>query len=175
MRGSSGHWSNNTWWKGQIISLLITSFKVLTTGMLLYSTNTRLIPRGLCGKQSRVNRGVSTENLGFHLPTIISPIIHIHPSSETVRAVPREPMSVISIHFFLSFLVGSPLPNHCNCRGLLLHMITVSAIQLPQTRDRPAAETSTWQHTALTRDRQLWLRLDSNPQSQQPSGRRPAP
>ena len=82
------------------MSLLIIAFKVLTTFMLLYCTNTRLIPRGICGKQSCVNRGVSTENLDFHLSTIISPIIHIYPLSETVIAVPREPMSVISIHFF---------------------------------------------------------------------------
>ena len=78
------------------MTLLITSFRVLTKCMLLYCTNTRLIPRGICGKKkSRVNRGVSTENLGFHLSIIVSPIIHIYPSSETVRAVPREPMSVI--------------------------------------------------------------------------------
>ena len=37
------------------------------------------------------------------------------------------------------------------------------------------AETSTWQHTALTRDRHSCPRWDSNQQSQQASGRRPTP
>jgi len=36
-------------------------------------------------------------------------------------------------------------------------------------------ETSTWQHTTLTRDRHLCPRRDSNPWSQQPSGRRLTP
>jgi hypothetical protein len=38
--------------------------------------------------------------------------------------------------------------------------------------DRPVAETSTWQHTTLTRDRHPSSWRDSNPQSQQASGRR---
>ena len=33
------------------------------------------------------------------------------------------------------------------------------------TRDRPVAETSTWQHTTLTKDRHLCFPRDSNPQS----------
>ena len=41
------------------------------------------------------------------------------------------------------------------------------------TSDRPDAETSTWQHTAVTRDRYPCSRRDSNPQFQQASGRRP--
>jgi hypothetical protein len=41
--------------------------------------------------------------------------------------------------------------------------------------DKPVAETSTWQHTTLTRDRHPCPRPDSNPQSQQASGRRPTP
>jgi len=43
------------------------------------------------------------------------------------------------------------------------------------TSDRPIAETSTWQHTTLTRDRHPCRRRDSFPQSQQASGRRPTP
>ena len=39
----------------------------------------------------------------------------------------------------------------------------------------PSAETSTWHHTTLTRDRHLCPRRDSNSQSQQTSSRRPMP
>jgi len=46
---------------------------------------------------------------------------------------------------------------HFRCRRLLLHLITLnthththSAVLL-WTRDRPVAETYTWQHTTLTR------------------------
>jgi len=39
----------------------------------------------------------------------------------------------------------------------------------------PDAGTSTWQHTTITTDRHPCSRRDSNPQTQQASGRRPAP
>jgi hypothetical protein len=38
--------------------------------------------------------------------------------------------------------------------------------------DQPVAETSTWQHTTIPRDRQPWTRWDSNPQSLDASNRR---
>jgi len=41
------------------------------------------------------------------------------------------------------------------------------------TSDQPDAENSTLQHTTLTRGIQTFPRRDSNPQSQQASGRRP--
>ena len=41
------------------------------------------------------------------------------------------------------------------------------------TSDQLDAETSTWQHTAITRDKHTWLWRNLNLQSQQPSGRRP--
>ena len=43
------------------------------------------------------------------------------------------------------------------------------------TSDQLVAETSTWQHTTLTTDKYLCPRWDSNPRSQQASGRRPTP
>jgi hypothetical protein len=43
------------------------------------------------------------------------------------------------------------------------------------TSDQPDAETSTWQHTTLTRQRRSYRRRDSNPQSQQANGRSPTP
>jgi hypothetical protein len=50
-----------------------------------------------------------------------------------------------------------------------------ATIRFPWTSDRPDAETSTKQHTTLTRNRHPSSRRDSNPQSQQASGRRPTP
>ena len=41
------------------------------------------------------------------------------------------------------------------------------------TSDQLVAETSTWQHTTLTADKYPCPRWDSNPRSQQASGRRP--
>ena len=50
---------------------------------------------------------------------------------------------------------------------------TPHSVGLLWTSAQPDAETSTWQHTTLTRDRHPWLRRDLNPQSQQARGRRP--
>ena len=41
--------------------------------------------------------------------------------------------------------------------------------------DQPDAETSTVQHTTLTKDKHPCPRRDSNPQFQEASGRRPTP
>jgi hypothetical protein len=76
----------------------------------------------------------------------------------------------------LSVLVWPFLPTRCSCRGLLLHLITLEghthSIRLLWTRDWPLTETSMW-HTTLTTNRYPCLQRDSNPQSQQASGRRP--
>jgi len=53
------------------------------------------------------------------------------------------------------------------------HSDTPKSVGLLWTSDQPVAETSTWQHSTLTRDRHPWPGRDSNPQSQQASGRRP--
>jgi hypothetical protein len=52
---------------------------------------------------------------------------------------------------------------------------TSHSVGLLWTSARPDTETSTWQHTTLTRDRHPCPRRESNPQSQQASGRRPTP
>jgi len=49
------------------------------------------------------------------------------------------------------------------------------SVRLLWTGDQPDAEAPTWQHTTRTRHRYRWSRRDSNPQSQQASGRRPNP
>jgi hypothetical protein len=47
------------------------------------------------------------------------------------------------------------------------------SVRLLWTSDQPVAETTSWQHTTLTRDRQPCPRQDSNPQCQQAKGHRP--
>jgi len=49
------------------------------------------------------------------------------------------------------------------------------SVELLWTSDQLDADTSTWQHTMFRRDKPLCFRLDSYPQSQQVSGRRPRP
>jgi hypothetical protein len=57
----------------------------------------------------------------------------------------------------------------------ITHSNTPQSVGLLWTRDRPVAETSTWQHTTFTRDRHPCHRRDSKPQSQQQIGRIPSP
>ena len=52
---------------------------------------------------------------------------------------------------------------------------TPHSVGLFWARNRPVAETSTWQHTALTTDRRPFPWQDSNSQSQEVSGRGPTP
>jgi hypothetical protein len=52
------------------------------------------------------------------------------------------------------------------------HSDTLHSVGLLWTSDQSNAGTSTWQHTTLTTDRHPCPRRDSNPQSQQASGRR---
>ena len=78
----------------------------------------------------------------------------------------------------------------CDFRGLgvwlkilitqIINAVVVSydaphSVGLLWTSDRPDAVSSTWQHTTLTRGRHSCQWRDSNPQSQQASGRRPKP
>jgi len=79
--------------------------------------------------------------------------------------------------FFLSFLFWPLLPTHSRCRGLLSHLITL--------RHTTVSRTSLDEGSARRRDLYLIThnipkrhprpRRDSNPQSQQVSGRRPTP
>jgi len=64
-------------------------------------------------------------------------------------------------------------------QGLLIHEVSRSHSDTSQSvgflwsSDQPVVETSTWQYTTLITDRHPCSRWDSNPQSQQASGRRP--
>ena len=70
--------------------------------------------------------------------------------------------SVTWIFFFLFFIQTSFILTGCRCWRLSLHFITLNdththththSVGLLWTRDRPVTETSTRQHTTLTRDR----------------------
>ena len=81
------------------------------------------------------------------------------------------------------FLVWPLLPAHCRCRRYCCtssHTHTHTRTDTPHPvghlwmRDRPVTETSTLQRT-FVRDTYLWHGRDSNPKSQQASGRKPTP
>jgi len=55
------------------------------------------------------------------------------------------------------------------------HSYTPHSVGLLWASDQPDAETSTWQHTTLSRDKHPCPRRVSNPQFQQASGRRLTP
>jgi len=55
------------------------------------------------------------------------------------------------------------------------HWDTPHSVWLLQTKDRPVAETSTWQHVTLMRDTHPCPLPDSSPQSQQARGPRTTP
>jgi len=96
---------------------------------------------------------------------------------------------VIRVVSFLLWLMRT----HSRCRVLLLHLITIHgarahactgphfflslslSVWLLWTRDQPVANTSTWQHTTFTWDRNPCAQRDTNPQPQQASGRSPRP
>jgi hypothetical protein len=73
------------------------------------------------------------------------------------------------------FLVQQPPVG----QGFLIIKASPSPLETPYTvgllwtSDQPNAETSTSQHTTFSRDKTTMPRRDSNPQSQQASGRRP--
>jgi hypothetical protein len=69
----------------------------------------------------------------------------------------HSPPISFSLILFPCFLnLALFLPTHCRCRGyccIWSHSMTrTHSIGILSTSDRPVAETSTWQHTALTRE-----------------------
>ena len=67
-------------------------------------------------------------------------------------------------------------PCHPHSRGFwITHNNAPQSVGLLWTSDQLVAESSTKQHTTLTTEKHPCPRLDSNPQSQQASGRMPSP
>jgi hypothetical protein len=83
------------------------------------------------------------------------------------------------ISFFLSlpscYLIIVGVDGYCCIRWHSRTHTHTHTVEFLQTRDRPVADTSTWKHTTLTRERHPCPRLDSNQQSQQASGCKPTP
>jgi hypothetical protein len=148
--------------------------------MYQFSTTTALLLMIVCMRMDcHITGALCLSLLHSNLPCTISAKIssseinfrvHGRHSTDT-KQVPfcdsyawRLSVCLIYIMFFTSPL----LPAHCRCRGLLLRLITHNDIQVHSvgllwTRDRPVAETCTWQHTAFTRDRYSCPRCDSKP------------
>jgi hypothetical protein len=80
----------------------------------------------------------------------------------------------VGLFFRMCFfsLVWRLQPTHCRCRGLLLHLTGTQSVGNLLAKDRPVADTCTWQHITLTRDRQSCPRRITNPRSVQASGSR---
>ena len=68
--------------------------------------------------------------------------------------------------------LSGPGPPHLQS-FYIIHNDAPQSVGLLWTSDQLVAQTSTWQHTTLITDRHPCQRWDSNPQSQQTSGRRP--
>jgi hypothetical protein len=78
----------------------------------------------------------------------------------------------------LSFPVAQKPKSGLSCllsEAFRSHLDTPHSVGLLWTSDQFGAETSTWQHTTLTKDKHPWPQWDSNPRSQQSVGRRPTP
>jgi hypothetical protein len=86
-------------------------------------------------------------------------------SMKTVRQLEAVVESFVSMAQQPS---SGPGPPHYRCFTITLRH-TPQSVGLLWTRDRPVAETSTWQHTIPVRDKHPCPRRDSNPQSQQAS------
>ena len=93
---------------------------------------------------------------------------------------------IIFLYMFRALLCSSSGGQNC----IIQHLVSsrsvggrpvrtcdtnTQSVELLWTRDRAAAETSTWQYTTLTRHKHWSPWRDSNPQSQQSNGRRPTP
>ena len=85
--------------------------------------------------------------------------------------------SINTHNYNVCFWCDSPQwarPHHL--RGFYItHNDAPQSVGLLWTSDQLVAETSTWQHTTLIANKHPCPRCDSNPQSQQASGRRPTP
>jgi hypothetical protein len=94
------------------------------------------------------------------------------PSNPQLVAIPAH---APYIYLLLHSMVQQPLVN----QALLIidasrsHSDTPHSVGLLWTSDQPDAETSTSEHSTPTRDRHPCPRRDSNPQSQEASGRTP--
>ena len=112
-----------------------------------------------------------------HLLCLLGLAILCHPDQWTF-SWPVSPSRQSKILFYLFI----PPPCHNNnywARASSLSRLhdhtQTHSVELLWTSDQPEAETSTWQHITLIRDRHPCPRRVSNPKSQHASGRRTTP
>jgi hypothetical protein len=119
----------------------------------------------------------SQEWLCIKCGVFISTLFYNTTSGHGTKMDSNQLFSILS--FFLSFLVlASSYPLVIGVEVTVARGHTywcTHLVGLLWTSDRLVAETSTWRHTTLARDRHPCPRGDSNPQSQQASGSRTTP
>ena len=103
------------------------------------------------------------------------PISQIGPVRNEVVSLKAASLAGRNLYIYIYiFLFGPTTPSGSwppRSRGFYItHNDAPKSVGLLWTSDQLVAETSTWQHTTLT-----FPRWDSNPRSQQASGRRPTP
>jgi len=97
------------------------------------------------------------------------------------RQCQREPQNCLSVSIALLSFFFYATALQWAIASTFTRFLDHTRLEAPQlvgllwTSDQPDAETSTRQHTTLPTDRHPCSRLDTNPQSQQASGRRPTP
>jgi hypothetical protein len=139
---------------------------------ILFQTN----PCGICGGKSEIETDFSAGTSGFpcrhhkiNAPySFTRPLFHsfIHH---------RRYVIIIIIIIFSGTAAQRGLWPPLSRDFSITHNDASQSVGLLWTGDQPVAETSTWQHTTHTADKHPCPRWDSNPRSQQASGRRTKP
>jgi len=142
-----------------------------------------------CRKKSDTSRCHATCNrcpLGPNPSTYIKGIVSPYQMSQNVDKLKillvnwltNKCWMLGTTQIMISFYHGAAAPVG---QGLLIindswsHSDTPHLVGFLWTSNQSKAETSTWQHTTLTRDKHPFPQPDSNPESQQGSGHRPMP
>jgi hypothetical protein len=109
-------------------------------------------------------------------------LIMLYLIEKTTQSIRNNHLSLTSLWmmrtntFFSNGATAPSGPRPLHYRGFTISLRhTPQSVGLLWTRDQPDAETSTWYHTTLTRDRHPCPPRDSNPQYQKASGHRPTP
>jgi hypothetical protein len=155
------------WWSKSKISARFEAANPASFGNKLHATWPAGQPHvfirhcGLHSHETQIlawKRNISnkTRNLFFRWPLHIFPLI-------------------LSIFVYFFPWRNSPQWARAFIEASRSHSGTPHSVRLFWTSESHVAETSTWQHTTVTTDRHLCCRRDSNPQSQQASGRKPTP
>ena len=133
----------------------------------------------LCEVKTKVSRIISTDiRAGIKRTTNMSSNYRYEPHNDvSVNDGPHIRRWSNTIIFFFSCGAATQCgswPPH-SWGFSITHNDAPQSVGLLWTSDQLVAETCTWQRTTLTTDKYPCPRWDSNPRSQQASGRRPTP